>query len=431
MTDFFHDNLPCGIEYAVLPIPQRRLVSFQIRVLAGAANDPPDRLGLARLTAEAIDKGTQQRSGRELADAFDAIGASHRTAAGRETTTSACTVLPEHFERAVALHAEFLRSPSFPQDVIEAGLQLAKQELLGLEDDAQALTDKLIAKRAFGDLLGRHPVGELETLDKITRHDIESHWRRRFHAGRTIVAVAGAIDAGHVADTFERCFTDFGTSARSGRESFPVDFSPGDVHLEKDLEQEQIAVCWPGVDATHVDFPIQQVILGILSGGMSGRLFTEVREKLGLVYWVNAWHDAPRSASMIFLGASTTPERCDQTYETLLRQVERLSEDVQTDELERAVTGLLAAFETRGDSTKARCGELAADLFFFGRPRSDEEKTASLKNVTIADIQRYLECYPRDPRCVVTVGRRPLVHSVDGRPTPKPPTVDVRPADLG
>ena len=79
MTDTVHDFLPCGIEYGVMPFPQRHIVTFQLRVLSGIGTEPEDKLGLARLLLDTIDKGTQQRSGRELSDAFDAIGASHRS----------------------------------------------------------------------------------------------------------------------------------------------------------------------------------------------------------------------------------------------------------------------------------------------------------------------------------------------------------------
>ena len=173
MSVTVHDILPCGIEYGVVPLPRRHVVAFQIRVLDGLCAEPAAKLGLARLIAETIDKGTQKRSGRELSDAFDAIGAGHRGGVGRETTTFTCTVLPEHFEQAVALHAEFLRTPTFPEDAFAVNVELAGQELLALEDNAQGLTDKLIGLQAYGPLLGRHPLGERETLESIALDDLE------------------------------------------------------------------------------------------------------------------------------------------------------------------------------------------------------------------------------------------------------------------
>jgi predicted Zn-dependent peptidase len=408
MPEVVHDNLPCGIEYGVHALPRRHVVSFQIRILAGACSEPADKLGLARLVCETIDKGTQRRSGRELSDAFDAIGASRRGAAGRETTTFICNVLPEHLAQAVALHAEFLRTPTFPEDAYAANADLARQELIALEDDASGLTEKLVSKRAYGPLLGRHPLGETETIERISREDLEAHWRSHFRAGRMMVTVAGPVAPGHVAELFQKNFDGFGSADRDGRTTFGVEFSPGVAHHSKELEQEHICLCWPGVDATHDEFPTQQVMLGVLSGGMSARLFTEVREKQGLVYWVAAWQETPRGAGIIFLGASTTPDRCDQTYATLLKEVDRLADDIQESELERAITGIVAQHETRGDITRARCAELANDLFLLGRHVSDEERISKVRSVTVDRVREYLAAHPRRELCVVTLGPKAL-----------------------
>jgi predicted Zn-dependent peptidase len=265
---------------------------------------------------------------------------------------------------------------------------------------------------AFGPILGRHELGEPECLDKVERADLSRHWESYFHAGRMTVAVAGPLEAEHVARVFQDHFADFGDPQQAGRSARPLEFEPVIEHYAKQLEQEQIAVCWPGVAAQDDDFPVQQVVLGILSGGMSGRLFTEVREKQGLVYWVGASHETPRGCSVIFLGASTTPDRCDQTFRVLLREVDRLAEDIQQEEVDRAVTGLVAQQETRGDSTRSRCSELASDLFHYARPIPVEEKLAKLQAVSLEDIRRYLVEHPRNRRCVVTLGPRALSRAV-------------------
>lgn len=408
MSEYTHGVLPCGMEYAVCHLPARHVVSFQLRVLAGTSNEPADQLGLAAVVEDAIDKGTSTFTGQTLSDAFDAIGAGRNSGTGRETTTFTCTVLPEHFDRAVALHAEILKRPTFPRDAVEVSVELAMQEFEALEDDPAGLVDKYISRRAYGDVLGRHSLGEPDMVRAITRDKVESHWRRHFNAGRTVAAVAGPIEPTRVAELLQKHFDGWGEKSKQGRSPWPVTFTPGAFHHHKELQQQQIGVCWPGVSATHDDFPVQQVAIGILSGGMSGRLFTEVREKRGLVYWVAAWQETPRGSGMMFLGASTTPERCELTYETLLHEVERLAEDIQRDELERAITGITAQQETRGDATRARCSELANDLFFYDRPVPMEEKVAKIRKVTVDDVRRYLATHPRDRLCVVTLGPKAL-----------------------
>lgn len=392
-------------------LPTRSVVAFQIRVLAGCCVDPSDRLGLARLVEETLDKGTEHFSGQTLSDAFDAIGAGRSSGTGRETTTLTCTVLPEHFERALELHGEMLRRPTFPESSVTAAVELAQQELQALEDDAQSLTDKIISAQTYGPILGRHPLGSAESLGRIAQADLVAHWKKYYASGRIVATVAGPIEPQRVLNALEATFPGFGDAAPAGRDPVAPTFHATETHQPKELEQQQISFCFPGVDAVHDGFPTQQVMLGVLSGGMSGRLFTEVREKRGLVYWVGAWQDTPRGIGTIFLGASTTPDRCDQTYETLLREVERVGEDLQQAELDRAITGIIASQETRGDATRARCSELANDLFFFRRWMPLEEKIARVRAVTIERIHRFLQDHPRDRLSVVTLGPRPLSHA--------------------
>lgn len=408
MEQTYHRKLDCGVELVGAWLPGRRAVAVEIRVLTGVSDEPQEQLGIANLISETVDKGTAKCSGRELLDAFDALGATHGSWVGRECSGYHCLCLPEFFDRALALHAEFLRTPTFPQDACEVAVELACQEIASLQDDPHALLDKQLGVRAYGPLLGRHSLGERETLRRIGRDEVHRHWEASYGAGRMLISVAGPLEADSVAETLEAHFCGFGPAEPTGRRAKPVEFAPGVWHYPKEAEQEQIGVCYAGVPVDHDHYPIERVMLGVLSGGMSGRLFTEVREKQGLVYWVSAWHEHPRGAGMIFLGASTTPARCDRTYETLLGEIDRLSEDLSEDELARAKAGILVRSEMAGDVTRSRCSELIDDLFHLGRPLPREEKLARVQAVTVEDVKGYLAAHPRDSLCVVTLGPREL-----------------------
>jgi predicted Zn-dependent peptidase len=218
------------------------------------------------------------------------------------------------------------------------------------------------------------------------------------------VAVAGAVEPQAVAELYEELFEGFEGAGGADGEGFDFQFRPGRSHQDKDLEQEQIAICFPGSAARDADFPTAQVILGVLSGGMGARLFTEVREKQGLVYWVGAWNDQSRTGGMLHLGASTTPQNLEKTYTTLLREIDRLSEDLTEEERERAVSGIVTRVQTHGDITRSRAVEMSEDMLFLGRPVPTEEKLARIRAVTTADICDYLRAHPRDRLSVVTLG---------------------------
>lgn len=407
-ADLIHRNLACGAELAAEVLPERTTVALSFRLLSGAADDPEDRHGLANLVEHTLSKGTSRFDGRGLADAFDAAGIQWGTSTGRQSTLIRAICLPEFTERAIELVAEMLCRPAFPEDAVRVAVELAQQDLKQLEDDPGDLVRLMIHRLTLGPVLGHHIGGDPESLARITRADARAHWQRNYHAGRLQVAVAGAVDVERVADAVERQFTGLGQARRDGRSAIPVAFEPRREHRHKDLKQEYILIALPGAPRDSAEFATEQVWISVLSGGMSGRLFTEVREKQGLVYWVGAWHEQPRGMGVIYLGASTTPQRCDKTYQTLLREIERIGEDLREDETERAKNQIIAHWKTEDDLTRARAGSLSDDLFYFGRPIGLAPRIDSIHRVTNEMVVEYARRLQRDRLCVATLGTQAL-----------------------
>lgn len=403
-----HANLASGVEFAADVAPDRHSVALTFRVLAGMADERPELTGLAGIVEDALDKGTKNFTGRALADAFDAIGAQWTSASGRQSTIVRVVCLPEYATRAVDLVAEMIARPTFPDEACNVAVKLSIEERRHMEDDPQDLLGLDIRKLTYGPNLGRYPGGELETLARITPEDVRAFWKAHYHAGRLQVAVAGAVDEIALGERIDEAFRGFGDSQTSGRAAAPLDFTAQRSHRPKDLKQQYIAISLPGAARGTPEFPVEQVLLGVLSGGMSGRLFTEVREKQGLVYWVGAWSEQTRGGGVITLGASTTPERGEQTYSTLMRELERLSEDLADEEMERARNSLVAHAETEDDLTRARASALSDDLFHHGKPIGLAEKIERVRRVTAGQVRDYARNLQRDRICVATVGPREM-----------------------
>ncbi|MBU0639375.1 MAG: insulinase family protein [Planctomycetes bacterium] len=407
-ASFVHAILDNGVEFAADPLPERQTAALCFRMLTGIGDDPAELTGVGALTERTLSKGTARYDGRALADAFDALGVKWSTLSGRQSTLVRVVCLPEYVPEVVELTAELLCRPTFPEEACRVALELAQQDLRHMEDEPQELLRLLIQRLTLGPVWGRYPGGDAESLARITRDSIVARWEQTYHAGRLQLAVAGPVEADALTRQIERCFAGLGEAAHSGRAPVDFTFQPERAHREKDLQQEYIAITLPGAARTDGDFPTEQVALGVLAGGMSGRLFTEVREKLGLVYWVGAWHEHPRGAGIIHLGASTTPENCTRTYETLLRELERLSEDLTEEETRRARDGLIAHYGTEDDLTRARAASLSDDLFHFARPIGLGPKVEALRKVTVADVADYVRRLPRDRICVASLGPRAL-----------------------
>src|SRR5215813_4802396 len=239
---YVHRRLDCGIDFAAELLPGRHIAAMEIRVLSGMAVEPAERLGLAFQVEQTISKGTAKRTGPQLSDAFDAIGALHGSWVGRETIGFKLTCLPDFLDPAIDLMVETIRTPTFPEESCRVGIELANQELTALEDDPGELSRKLMLKHAYGPLLGRHAYGDRETLERIKRDDVIGFWRTNFAARRMQVVAGGPIDAGRLADKLERSFAGFGDKA-AAVPTPDVAFSAGRWHYHKELEQQHISIC--------------------------------------------------------------------------------------------------------------------------------------------------------------------------------------------
>jgi predicted Zn-dependent peptidase len=402
----YHNILPCGAELGGEHLPDRRVVAVNFTFLCGMTAEPEDQLGVAQLVEDTLDKGTAQYTAEQLADAFDAIGARRSSTTGRETISFGCLVLAEFFERAIELHAGMFCRPTFPPGQCDVARDLSLQELRALEDDPMEMLQKIARRQAMGSVFGRHPLGEKATLEGLGRDQILCYWQRNFAAGSLQVTLAGPIEPSLAAETIEKHFSCLERGRPRGFEPPEVQFVPGRSHTDKDLQQQYMAVSWPGSRRQAADWPAEAVALGVLSGGMSSRLFTEVREKQGLVYWVGAWPDYLRGGGLLTMGASTRPDRGERTCQTLLREMSRLGEDLAADELQRAKALIAARRQTRGELTRVRAGEIAEDLYYFGEPRDRNEETSRIEQVTIDEIRQYLTAHPRSAErlSIVTLG---------------------------
>lgn len=403
-AEFSHAFLDNGVEVAVDQLPQRNTASLCFRMLVGLADDPPELTGISSIVEQTLAKGTASYTGRQLADALDALGVEWNSLSGRQSTLIKLVCLPEFVLDAAELIAEMICRPVFSQEACEVAVKLALEDLQQMEDDPGQLLRYDVQRLTLGPIYGRNPAGEVDTLPCITPDAVREHWRRHYHAGRLQIAAAGPIEPAPFCRQIERLFAGFGDSRPAGRQPADFEFAPRRHHRSKDLKQQYIGITLPGMTRDDPLFSVERVLLGVLSGGMSGRLFAEVREKQGLVYWVGAWHEQPRGRGVIHLGASSTPENCERTYRTLLRELERVGEDLTDNETCRARDGLIAHMETEDDLTRARTLGLSDDLFHYGRPIGPLPKIAAIRTVNVDAVAAYARQLRRDEICVATVG---------------------------
>ncbi|NUQ50291.1 MAG: insulinase family protein [Phycisphaerae bacterium] len=409
---FFHAQLPSGIELAVDPLPERNVAAIIFRVLAGVSDEPADLNGIGMIVERTLSKGTQVRDGRALADAFDLLGAQWGSASGRQSMMVRTLSLPEFALDVVDLVAEMLSQPTFPDEACRVAVQLALEQRKHLDDDPNDLLRMHVAQATLGPVYGRHTGGQLDTLPRITPDSVRAHWQTLYHAGRLQVAAAGPLDPERLAAHVEKRFSGLRRAPAEGRDPADFELPAQRTHIPKELQQQYISLSLPGLPKDHPEFAVEQVLIGVLSGGMSGRLFTEVREKRGLCYSVSAGYSPARDHGIVSAYVGTMPDRAQRSLEVLLAEMQRINTPdgrVTREEFDRAIVGMKSRLIFSGESTAARAGALATDYHKLGRARSLAEMAAEIDRLTVDTVNEYLSRRSLGRLTIQTLGPEALV----------------------
>jgi len=400
-------QLSNGVRFVGERIERSQGVALAVRIQAGAKDDPPNKFGLANLVQETLTKGTKKKDARKLADAFDYYGIRHSEQTGTESTLVQLRFLPEHLDVAMNLLREVLTEPAFPEKECETNKSLALQELKRLEDEPGSKAWVNLKELYFGETWGHAELGRNTSIPEITRADISAFWQAHYIGAGTTVAVAGKFDHDALAKHLETLFTTKG-------EAWPQETPPPPPegftrkHLQKDSQQTQICMAFPGVAHSDPQYFAARLAVGVLSGGMSGRLFTEVREKRALVYSVGAQTISMRKNGCVCAYAGTTTPRAKETLQVIKGELARLGNDVTQEEINRARVGVKAHMLMDQESTGARARELLDDIFYDNRIVPLQEIIDKVDAVTLDQVKHYWTSHPYEPYTLVTLGREPL-----------------------
>jgi predicted Zn-dependent peptidase len=387
-------------------IPAARSVAVRIMVPVGIAGDPADRDGESAMLSEYVFRGAGGLDSRQLSDALDREGVDRSVRPGPARTTFGATMLADRFDAGMPLVISMLREPAMPDEALEPVRSLCLQAIESLDDDPQHLVMVRLGERARPAPFSRHGYGDAAAIGAMDAASLRAAWTRRCVPGGSIVAVAGGIEADAAFDRMERWLEGW-----TGQGEEPAETAPavrGTVAIEQETAQVHIGLAWDGVPESHPDAMREKLATAILSGGTSGRLFSEVRQKRSLCYSVGASFSAGRERGLVSLYAGTTPERAQETLDVSVAEIRRMAEGFADDEFARAVVGMKSRIVMQGESTPARASALASDQFRIGRPRSLEERLAAVDAVTADDLRRYVANREPGVFTLATIGPRPL-----------------------
>jgi predicted Zn-dependent peptidase len=387
-------------------MPSMQSAAMTFLVPAGASTDPIDRCGSATVLSDLVLRGAGDRDSRKLTDYLDSLGLQRSSGVGIHHTRFGCAAVASKVIEGLAAYADIVRRPQLPEPGFEAARDLALQALAGIDDEPKQKLMIKLREWHFPSPYGRNTMGEKEHLEKLTLQLCKVDFVERYHARGAILALAGNIEFDTIRREVERHFGDWCAGHPEPLKLMPP---PGNFrHEEQKSEQTHIGIAYPSIPETHEDYYVMRMAMEVLSGGMSGRLFTEVREKRGLVYNVWAGYTSLKGQGSILGYAGTSNERAQATLDTFVHELYRLQEGVTADELDRAKTGLKASTIMQGESTSARAASIAHDYFMRSRIRTLDEITAAIDAVTLDRVNDWLKKNKPGPFTIVTVGPKEL-----------------------
>ena len=380
--------------------------ALTLMVPSGYSTDPSDRLGISSLLCDMVLRGAGERDSRSLVNDLEILGVERGESVGASQTSFSAATLATNFSDALAIYADLVRRPHLPKAQLEAGKLVCLQELRGVEDEPSQRLMVHLRSRAYPRPWGRSSNGTELGITQCSADEVVSHWSRNFRPNGTILGVAGNFDWPHLIDACESLFGDW-----SGSDSKPIEEAPSTVdepHVQHDSKQCHIGIAFPSVPYRDPDYLRAWAVVGVLSGGMSSRLFTEVREKRGLCYTVNASLQTQLDRARVLCYAGTTAERAQETLDVTFAELLRLRDGIQQQELDRLKARIKSGLIMQQESTSARSSAIARDWYHLGRVRTLDEVGQLIDALTAENINEFLTAHPPNEFTFATLGPQPL-----------------------
>ncbi len=377
-----------GLRVFSEPLDEATSVSLGLWIRAGSRDERDEVAGITHLMEHMLFKGTPEMNALGIAEAFESIGAQENAATGEEYTVLYARFLPEHLEKALGLMSDMVLRPTLAD--LEREREVIVEEIKMYEDRPDQMSDEYLSSLIFHeDTLGRPIIGSVETVRGVDHDTLTGFHRSTYTAPNVFVVGAGKLDR----DEFERLVEEKLSGLPAGepfvRRTDPQTPESRFFYKFKETEQYHVSMGSRGLPASSGDRYAMAALNNVLGGGMSSRLFQEVREKRGLAYAVFSYHQGYSDAGAIKTYVGSTTGNVEEAVKVIAEQLGRAQEETVTDEeLERTKQQLKSSTLLALESTAARMTRVGRSVITGSELLSPEEISARIEAVTTEDILR-------------------------------------------
>ncbi len=378
-------ELDSGLKVATRALPQAQSLSVGIWVNAGARDERDSETGIAHMLEHMAFKGTKRRSALDIATEVENVGGYMNAHTSREETAYYLRLLPEYLDMGIDILADILTEPSMPDEEIERERGVIIQEIGQSLDTPDDIVFDMFAKASYGThTLGRPILGSVDSVSGFSRDNLKGFMARHYGAGQMLVTGSGAVDHDDFVRRVETRLSGLETAEHAIR-SAPEWL--GGRHVEtRDLEQTHLVIGLPSFGAEDDRRYALMLLSTLFGGGMSSRLFQEVREKRGLCYSIFSFASMYSDSGHFGIYAGTSAAQANEMLSVTASQLADLAADVSADELDRAKAQLRASLVMARESV-AGCGDsLARQIMIFGEPQDDAEILDRISSVSAQEV---------------------------------------------
>jgi predicted Zn-dependent peptidase len=373
-------TLASGLRVVTETMPQVETVSCGVWVGAGARNEPAEINGVAHLLEHMAFKGTERRNARQIVEEIESVGGHLNAYTSREQTAYYAKVLKDDMPLALDILADILQHATFDAEELARERTVVLQEIGQVLDTPDDRVFDHFQGAAFpGQSLGRPVLGSAEIVGAMPREAIMGYMQRAYGADRMVVSAAGKLEHDRVveltADLFDKL------PAKGEVDIEEAAYEGGEQREKRDLEQVHLIMGFPGVSYTDPDFYAATVFSTLFGGGMSSRLFQEIREKRGLVYSIYSYVAFYADGGLLGIYAGTGKDEVVDLVPAIAEEIAKVRSDVDEAELTRAKNQLRAATVMSLESTGSRTEQLGQQMLVFGRPIPIAEQVECIEAV--------------------------------------------------
>lgn len=407
-------TLANGLRVVTQTMPQMETVSLGLWVGTGARHETERENGISHFLEHMAFKGTRRRSAQQIAEEIEEVGGELNAATSVENTAYYARVLKGDEEVALGLISDILQNSVFARTELEGERQVILQEIAATRDSPEDMAYDLLHDAAFPKQpVGRAILGTPESVGRFTAGDLKGFLRRRYNPENMVLSAAGAVQHARFVRHAEALFGGLSGSGRTGGEK-PAKYVGGTRVSAKPFEQSHLLIGFQSPSYQEDDYITAQVFSGLLGGGMSSRLFQEVREKRGLCYAIYSTAWGLRDAGLFGIHAATGSDLMAELIDVIGVELKRAAEHAPSaQELSRAKAQLKAGLMMSLESSSARAEQMARNLLSHGRILSAEELIAKVDDVTAEHVRDLAAQLMQEEPAIIVVGsgRQSLKHA--------------------